>query len=122
MSEIIAEQTIAWLRDLASKGGKGVVNNIDARCLARIADEITRLTELNNKLTEDFNTLARDRVQWQDLAKGYSDLWRKTAGKFCEAQDALAGLRSALDSGPPTSTQVEASETSLHSSDIAAAA
>ena len=38
------QQTIDWLRGLAEKGGKGVVNNIDARCLGRIADELERLT------------------------------------------------------------------------------
>ncbi len=54
-------QTIAWLRGLAIKGGKGIVNNIDARCLGRIADEIEHLTTINSRLTEDFNTLALDR-------------------------------------------------------------
>lgn len=34
---------VPWLRGLAEKGGKGVVNNIDARCLGRIADELERL-------------------------------------------------------------------------------
>jgi len=34
---------VTWLRYLADKGGKGVVNNIDARCLGRIADELERL-------------------------------------------------------------------------------
>lgn len=37
------DQTVEWLRELAKKGGKGVVNNIDARCLGRIADELERL-------------------------------------------------------------------------------
>lgn len=32
-----------WLRELAQKGGQGVVNNLDARCLGRIADELERL-------------------------------------------------------------------------------
>jgi hypothetical protein len=32
-----------WLRGLAEKGGKGVVNNVDARCLGRIADELEHL-------------------------------------------------------------------------------
>jgi len=48
---------VSWLRGLAEKGGKGVVNNIDARCLGRIADEleskdaeITRLREINDVL------------------------------------------------------------------------
>jgi hypothetical protein len=34
---------VPWLRGLADKGGKGVVNNIDARCLGRVADELERL-------------------------------------------------------------------------------
>lgn len=38
-------QYVEWLRGLAAKGGKGVVNNIDARCLGRIADELERLRE-----------------------------------------------------------------------------
>ena len=46
------EQTIAWLRGLAARGGKGVVNNIDARCLGRIADEIEKLQTDNRKLRE----------------------------------------------------------------------
>jgi hypothetical protein len=37
---------VPWLRKLAKDGGKGTVNNIDARCLGRIADEIERLREL----------------------------------------------------------------------------
>lgn len=36
-------QTEEWLRGLAALGGKGVVNNIDARCLGRIADDLDRL-------------------------------------------------------------------------------
>lgn len=35
-----------WLRGLAAKGGRGVVNNIDARSLGRIADELERRTYL----------------------------------------------------------------------------
>lgn len=41
---------VPWLRELADKGGKGVVNNIDARCLGRIADELERY---RGTLTED---------------------------------------------------------------------
>lgn len=37
------DQTIEWLRGLAAKGGKGVVDNIDARSLGRIADDIVRI-------------------------------------------------------------------------------
>ena len=41
----MVDQTVEWLRGLAKKGGKGVVNNIDARCLSRIADNIEQLRE-----------------------------------------------------------------------------
>ena len=40
------DQTVEWLRGLAAKGGKGVVNNIDARCLGRIADELELLRRI----------------------------------------------------------------------------
>lgn len=36
-------QAVDWLRGLADKGGKGVVNNIDARCLGRVANTLARL-------------------------------------------------------------------------------
>jgi hypothetical protein len=39
------DKYVAWLEYLAKKGGKGVVNYIDARALGRIAAEITRLRE-----------------------------------------------------------------------------
>jgi hypothetical protein len=41
----MSNQTIEWLRGLAAKGGKGVVNNIDARSLGRIADEYDALAK-----------------------------------------------------------------------------
>jgi hypothetical protein len=51
------DQTIEWLRGLAEKGGKGVVNNIDARCLGRIADDLMllrrRVTVLEMVITEE---------------------------------------------------------------------
>jgi len=36
-------QTVTWLRGLAARGGKGVVDNIDARCFGRIADQLEYL-------------------------------------------------------------------------------
>lgn len=39
----MSNQTIKWLRGLAELGGKGVVHNIDARCLGRIADDLEQL-------------------------------------------------------------------------------
>lgn len=44
------QQTIDWLRQLAEKGGRGVVNNIDARSLGRIADKIECLRTFNREL------------------------------------------------------------------------
>lgn len=38
-----ATDMVTWLRHLHLKGGKGVVDNVDARALGRIADEIERL-------------------------------------------------------------------------------
>lgn len=38
------ELTIKWLRGLADEGGKDAVNNIDARCLGRIADDLEALS------------------------------------------------------------------------------
>jgi hypothetical protein len=43
----MTDTDVAWLRGLAEKGGKGVVNNIDARSLGRIADEIEQLRTCN---------------------------------------------------------------------------
>lgn len=36
----MSDLSIEWLRGLAEKGAKGIVNNIDARSLGRIADEL----------------------------------------------------------------------------------
>jgi hypothetical protein len=47
-------QTIEWLRRLAEKGGKGVVNNIDARCLGRIADELEYLRTLASNAVNEY--------------------------------------------------------------------
>jgi hypothetical protein len=53
------DQTIEWLRGLAEKGGKGVVNNIDARSLGRIADDLMllqrRVTVLEQVIAEDLS-------------------------------------------------------------------
>lgn len=37
---------IPWLREMAENGGKGVVHNIDARSLGRVADELERLRSI----------------------------------------------------------------------------
>jgi YqaJ-like viral recombinase domain len=39
-----------WLHLVAESGGKGVVNNIDARALGRAADEIDRITRSHDAL------------------------------------------------------------------------
>ncbi len=52
------QQTIDWLRGLAERGGKGVVNNIDARCLGRIADDI-------EQLIADRDRISRNRDMWK---------------------------------------------------------
>lgn len=44
------DTTIKWLRDIAEDGGKGVVNNIDARCLGRIADDLERMQKALEKI------------------------------------------------------------------------
>lgn len=40
---VVMADYVKWLRGLADKGGKGVVDNIDARSLGRIAEELERL-------------------------------------------------------------------------------
>ena len=42
----------AWLRALAAKGGKGVVNNIDARSLKRVAELLARYKDTIGKLRD----------------------------------------------------------------------
>ena len=37
---------IAWLRTLEKRGGKGVVNNIDARALGRVASALERTRDV----------------------------------------------------------------------------
>lgn len=39
---------VPWLRELAEQGGKGAVNNIDARAIGRVADELERLSQDRN--------------------------------------------------------------------------
>lgn len=48
------DQTVEWLRGLSNRGGKGVVNNIDARCLGRIADELEYLKTLLSNAVQEF--------------------------------------------------------------------
>jgi len=51
---------VPWLRGLAERGGRGVVNNIDARSLGRVADEIERLrTEIKQLGAENLDAQVR---------------------------------------------------------------
>lgn len=74
------QQTIDWLRGLAEKGGKGVVNNIDARCLGRIAERIKYLT------ATEANEILRLRRALEEILKD-GPIWR--AQRI--AREALAG-------------------------------
>lgn len=62
---------VTWLRGLAEKGGKGVVNNIDARCLGRVADVIEakddHITSLLNTAIEQKEEIERLRSHIGDM-------------------------------------------------------
>jgi hypothetical protein len=58
---------VPWLRMLAANGGKGVVNNIDARCLGRIADQIESLRGQRDEAEQRGRDIGRA-VGW-DAAK-----------------------------------------------------
>ncbi len=38
-------QLIAWLDDMSRRGGKGTVNNVDARALGRVAEAMSALRD-----------------------------------------------------------------------------
>ena len=59
-TELDATKLSEWLHQLCKNGGKGVVNNIDARALGRCGDEIDRLKEQNAALLS-----ALDRLQME---------------------------------------------------------
>jgi hypothetical protein len=64
---------VTWLRGLAEKGGKGVVGNIDARCLGRVADE---LAELRSEGIES-NRLAADNFKRAKVAEAaLLEIWK----------------------------------------------
>jgi hypothetical protein len=46
-----------WLRMLATKGGKGVCNNIDARSLGRAADQLAHYVKIIGQLRDDLAAL-----------------------------------------------------------------
>ena len=43
---------VTWLESLAAQGGKGTVNNIDARALGRVAAELESFRAENARLSE----------------------------------------------------------------------
>lgn len=53
MSEFLAD----WLRIISHRGGKGVVDNIDARALGRCADELDLLATQVGLLRKHMKTL-----------------------------------------------------------------
>ena len=66
--------SILWLRSLAEKGGKGTVDNIDARALGRVAVEIE---QLQFELREERKATAR-----------MKDYAFEEAAKLCDAEQA----------------------------------
>jgi len=52
MSYLTNNSYIPWLRAMAKKGGKGGCDNVDARGLGRVADEIERLATRVKELGE----------------------------------------------------------------------
>lgn len=75
----------AWLRGLATEGGKGVVNNIDARALGRVADELEHLEAV---------------VRAADVIRGqwwWRQWGRPPSGSRRDAIDAYDQARRALD-------------------------
>lgn len=48
------EALVIWLRTLKEKGGKGVVGNIDARALGRVADALERTQAVVKAARRDY--------------------------------------------------------------------
>jgi hypothetical protein len=115
---------IPWLRGLAEKGGRGVVNNIDARCLGRIADELERLTAQE----KDYRDLTRSLIDMsgsapvpeqtptkEDFAE-WSRVWHNTCETILmmlelpgsgSPQEMLAQVQAYVGSRPAVSTPGE---------------
>jgi len=66
-----------WLRKLAAKGGKGVVGNIDARCLGRLADQLEALEEA---LKACHKVCAMKQAQNEQLREEHKQLQMKLTG------------------------------------------
>lgn len=70
---------VSWLRGLAELGGKGVVHNIDARCLGRIADELERLNAEKLELANHIDgcvRVAADALKRAEVAEAVCRLTR----------------------------------------------
>jgi len=78
-----------WLRSLAAKGDKGVLDNIDARALGRAADTIASLT--------------RERDEAIGLLRRYHDIWSESLVDPTLGQDtrALIGNPALLPTSAP---------------------
>ncbi len=84
--------TIAWFRRLAAKGGKGTVNNIDARCLGRIADDIeAKDAEITALRAELAIATEYGLIQWRK-----KDLAQLDADRACEKVNNLEAELEAL--------------------------
>ena len=84
MSESCVTDYGAWLRMLATRGGKGVVDNIDARSLGRVADTLARYTAIIRELREEHawtrETIAQAAAEaWANMPKESPDLWLAVA-------------------------------------------
>lgn len=60
----------AWLNGLAAKGGKGVVNNIDARSIGRIATQLDALSARVKELERDIEAFHRHEQTLRDNGIG----------------------------------------------------
>jgi hypothetical protein len=84
-------QTIEWLRGLAKKGGKGVVNNIDARSLGRIADDLERLSA-------ELARTERNRDMWKGQCERQADQLRSLS-QFPQKRAPAGGETSTVSQG-----------------------
>jgi hypothetical protein len=76
--------TIAWLRRLAADSGKGVVNNIDARSLGRIADRLETLG--NQEACATAKALGADIIAaWEEVGSVPFPLYDREAEDMAEA-------------------------------------
>ena len=84
MTESCVTDYEAWLRMLATRGAKGVVNNIDARSLGRVADTLARYASIIRELREEHawtrETIAQSAAEaWANYEHETPDLWLAVA-------------------------------------------